>query len=82
MHSTKVIRALSKAKVGGYPRTSAAILNHIPASAVSALTSTQLAELLDGMAALAKASKATAEAEVLQEGAIYDPNQMALVEIK
>ena len=82
MHSTKILRALGKAKVGSFPRTSTAMLDHVPASAVSALTSTQLAELLDGMHALAQASKAITESDVLAEGAIFDPNQLALREIQ
>lgn len=51
-------RAMRKSETGRYPATWEAMLRHVPQSVIEALTSAQLADLIDGMERLARNSRA------------------------
>ncbi len=80
-HSIKVNRALKLSKIGDCPQSASAMLDALPASAISALTGAQIAEMLDAMWDMAQRSKAIAEREAVAEGAIWDARKGILREI-
>lgn len=71
-HSRKVKRAYAIARIGAHPASRRAMLDHVPDSALDALTAAQLAELLDAMWSLAQDSKALADREAIQDGGVWD----------
>ncbi len=71
-HTIKVNRAMSLAAIGAYPESARAMLRAIPTIVVAALTSRQLAALLDANWALARNSKAVAARAVLDDGGVWD----------
>ena len=75
--SIKIERARKLSLTGNYPASFGAMLAAIPASIVDALTSRQLAELIDANWTLAQASKAIANREALAEGAVWDARAQA-----
>ena len=77
----KINRAMARARVGRYPGSARAMLDLIPATVAAALTSAQIAELLDAMWTASGASKALALADALDEGAIWDARRQCLREI-
>lgn len=81
-HSIKVNRALQSAAIGDCPRSAAAMLEAIPASVIARLTSREIAALLDANWRLALASKAQADREAVQTGAIWDAAGERMVELQ
>ena len=63
--TSKTNRALKLSKVGRYYGTAHAMLNRIPDSVVSALTSAQLADLLDAMWSTCEDTKRIADRETI-----------------
>lgn len=72
MHSIKIKRALKLSTIGSCSGSAIAMLDAIPQSVVAALTSAQLADLIDANWRLAGASKAIAERDAVAEGAVWD----------
>ena len=81
MSCIKVKRAFAKASIGTCPGSAADMLAAIPQSTISALTSTQLAELIDAMWAACQRSKALHAREVIAEGSVWDARRECLLEL-
>lgn len=75
-HSIKINRAIEKSKIGNHPNSAAAMLGHIPSTAIAALTSAQLAEMLDAMWDACQEAKKIAEKEAIENGAIYSGDRV------
>ena len=80
-HTIKISRALRIAAVGRFPGSASAMLDRIPASAIVALPSKQLAAILDAMWGACQESKSLAVADAISEGAIWDARHQRLIEI-
>lgn len=80
-HSIKINRALRQSSIGTNPASASAMLAGIPASIIEAVTSRQLADLLDANWSLAQETKALAALAWIDEGAIWDARQQRLRDI-
>ncbi len=81
MASVKINRALKMAKIGDNPGSASDMLDAIPAKIIKQLPSRLLADLLDANWALAQASKALANRETCENGAVWDGRHQALRDI-
>jgi hypothetical protein len=81
MSSIKIAKARKKSSIGSMPMTWRVHLDAVPPSVVSRLTSSELAELLDGMRGLTIDTKSHHERDIVDEGAIWDERQSRLREI-
>lgn len=81
MSQIKIKRARAAATIGRYPASFDAMLARVPADVVAALTSAQLAQMLDALADACDASKALAARDACDEGAIWDARANRLREI-
>ncbi len=77
----KYDRAMAKAHVGCFPGSAAAMWDRIPRDAIDALTSTQIAHLLDAMWDACQEAKLLAEAEAVSNGAVWDAQNQRLREV-
>ncbi|WP_289009848.1 hypothetical protein [uncultured Thermomonospora sp.] len=77
----KIDRAIKLSRVGGYPRTCAAVLEAIPWSTINALTGRQLAELMDAIWELWQRTKRIHERDIINEGAVWDEASGRLIEL-
>jgi len=77
----KYDRATAKAAVGKFPGSRDAMWAAIPVDVIGALTSTQLAHLLDAMWGACQEAKRIAEAEVVSNGAVWDARHQRLREL-
>ncbi|MFN7002195.1 MAG: hypothetical protein ACK4NW_02050 [Roseinatronobacter sp.] len=80
-NSIKVNRAVAMSQIGSHPASAQAMLAAIPRDVIDALPSRLVAALLDANWQLAQQSKAIAEADAVQEGAIWDARRGQLREI-
>lgn len=80
--SIKINRAQKLAKIGDCPGSFFAMLEFIPASAIAALNSRQIAELIDAVWRLASASKALAAADAIMEGGVWDHGKQRFRELR
>lgn len=71
-HAIKINRAQALSTTGRYSASFAAMLEAIPLPVVVALTSRQLAALIDANWRLADASKAIATREICDDGFVWD----------
>lgn len=81
MSTVKVNRALALASVGRNPASASDMLAAIPQAIIAALTSRQIAELMDAMWHACQRSKALAAQDAIDEGAIWDARRQQLVEL-
>ena len=82
MHTIKIKRALRLSTIGSCHYSAMAMLDAIPETVVAALTSAQIAELIDANWRLAQASKAIAEREIVAEGAVWDARTERMIELR
>jgi hypothetical protein len=80
-HNTKIARVRRNMRMAAYGRTAQAILEQIPDALLEQLTSAQLVIVADAIHAAHQGGKAKGEADVLTEGAIYDPRKSKMREI-
>lgn len=80
-HSIKISRALAQSGVGRYPGSAHAMLAAVPESIVAALTSRQIADMLDAMWSACQTAKADANREAVDEGAVWDARRQTLREL-
>jgi hypothetical protein len=81
MNQIKINRALRLADVGRFPGSAWAMLDHVPASVVAALTARQLAAMLDGLWDACREAKGIATSEACADGVVWDVKRQALREI-
>lgn len=81
MSSIKITRALRKAIIGDCHESASAMLAAIPDSVIAALSSSQLAEMLDAAWRLSCTAKAIAEREAIANGGVWDERRQAFREI-
>lgn len=81
MSQIKINRARKLSKIGATHGSFAAMLATVPAGVIAALSSAQLASLIDANWSLAQASKRIAERDACAEGAIWDGQRSNLREI-
>jgi hypothetical protein len=79
--AVKYNRAMSKSAVGRYPASASAMLERVPEGVALALTSTQLAAMLDAMWGACQEAKGIAARDAIAEGAIWDARSQRLREI-
>lgn len=77
-HTIKIDRATRQAKIGSTPRSTAAMLAWIPRSVLSALTSAQLAELIDAMYGACQEAKGIAEQAAVDQGCVWDARRQQM----
>ena len=81
MSQIKINRARKLSKIGNNYGSFDAMLAAVPAGVIAALSSAQLATLIDANWSLAQASKGIAERDACAEGAIWDARRGTLREI-
>ena len=81
MPSIKINRAIAAARIGAHPACAHDMLEAIPAKIVKRLPARLLAEMLDANWALAQASKALANKETCEFGAVWDSRTQRLRDI-
>jgi hypothetical protein len=70
--SIKYRRAKALSAIGNLPGSFDAMWGHIPAEVRKALTSRQIASMIDGLWQCANASKAEAEREAVRNGFVWN----------
>ena len=80
--SIKINRAIAKSIVHDLRITQKEIINAIPLSVIKALSSSQLAELIDAMYANYKRVVRQAEEDIINEGAVFDHKKGRLIELQ
>lgn len=76
MSQIKINRAFAKSSIGAYPSSREAMLDYIPAGVIAALTSAQLADMLDAMWRACQDAKRIAAQDAVADGAIWDGQRM------
>lgn len=80
MGNIKFLRAKSAAKLGLYHRSFEAMWGYLPANVTSSLSSSQLADLVDGFWACAQNSRAIGERGAIANGIFVQPYAEQCVE--
>lgn len=81
MSTIKIKRARALSTIGACPGSFDAMLAHVPGDVREALTSAQLAHMIDGLWRACGASKAIATQDACAEGAIWDAQSCRMREI-
>lgn len=81
MSKIKIDRARKASKIGKFPRSFNAMVAAIPSEAISALTSKQIAIMIDAIWDACQRSKGIAERDACTEGAVWDAKAGKLREI-
>jgi hypothetical protein len=81
MSHIKINRAVARAAVGRFPGSVDAMLERIPHAVAEALTSTQLALLLDAMWDACQEAKGQRDIENISNGCIWDASRQAMRDI-
>jgi hypothetical protein len=82
MMSIKIERALRKSRIGDYPSSAGAMLDAVPDTVVAALSSDQLAALLDALWHSCQLSKTIARREAIETGGVWCARRHAFLELR
>lgn len=81
-HQIKINRAVKMARIGAYPNSASAMINHIPDTVISALPARLIAAQIDALWDACQASKAIADREAIQNGFVWDSPRNLAVELR
>lgn len=74
----KINRARKLSAIGDVPGSFYAMVERVPAAVTAAITSRQLADMVDAMWAACQEAKALAEKEAIDQGAVWDARSQRL----
>jgi hypothetical protein len=80
-HTTKINRIRHNMQMAAYGRTAQAIMASIPDDLFDRISAHDLTIIANALHAAHQAGKAKAEADVLDEGAIYSPKAGRMIEL-
>lgn len=80
-NTIKINRAIRKAVIGDCPASSHAMLDAIPPNIIAGLPSTQLATLIDAMWRVCELSKAIADRDAVDAGAVWCAKRQQFLEV-
>jgi hypothetical protein len=80
--SIKITRAIRKSHIADCPSSVMAMVDVVPMSVVGALSSAQLADLIDGLWRVCQTSKSIAEREAIDAGAVWCSRRNRFLELR